>query len=43
VESPDGSIMQTHSKSTADGVQAALAAALLAACSVNLLLLCAWL
>jgi hypothetical protein len=35
--------MQTITKSTADGVGIVLATALLAACSVNLMLLCAWL
>jgi hypothetical protein len=43
VESPDVSIMQTIGKSSLDGVGSALAVALLAACSVNLMLLCAWL
>jgi hypothetical protein len=43
VESPDVSIMQTIAKSSADGVGIMLASALLAACSVNLMLLCAWL
>jgi hypothetical protein len=43
VESPDVSIMQTIAKSSAEGVRIALALALLAACSVNLMLLCAWL
>jgi hypothetical protein len=43
VESPDVSIMQTTAKSSVDGVGIALAVALLAACSVNLTLLCAWL
>ena len=43
MESPDVSIMQTIAKSSADGVQIGLAIALLAACSVNLMLLCAWL
>jgi hypothetical protein len=35
--------MQTVAKSSLDGVRMALAVALLAACAVNLLLLCAWL
>jgi cytochrome c-type biogenesis protein CcmH/NrfG len=35
--------MQTVAKSNVDGVRIALAVALLAACAVNLLLLCAWL
>jgi hypothetical protein len=43
VESPDVSVMQTVAKSSVDGVGSALAIALLAACSVNLMLLCAWL
>jgi hypothetical protein len=43
VESPDVSVMQVITKSTADGVGIVLAIALLAACSVNLVLLCAWL
>jgi hypothetical protein len=43
VESPDVSVMQVITKSTADGVGIVLAIALLAACSVNLALLCAWL
>jgi hypothetical protein len=43
VESPDVSVMQVMTKSTADGVGIVLAIALLAACSVNLVLLCAWL
>ena len=43
VESPDVWTMQGIAKSSVDGVRIALAIALLAACSVNLLLLCAWL
>jgi hypothetical protein len=43
VESPDVSVMQVISKSTVDGVGSVLAIALLAACSVNLVLLYAWL
>jgi hypothetical protein len=43
VESPDVSIMQVISKSTVDGVGIVLAIALLAACSVNLATLYAWL
>jgi hypothetical protein len=43
VESPDVSIMQVFSKSTAEGVGIVLAISLLAACSVNLVLLCTWL
>jgi hypothetical protein len=35
--------MQTIVKSSVDGIRIALAVALLAACTVNLLLLCAWL
>jgi hypothetical protein len=35
--------MQTVVKSSVDGIRIALAVALLAACAVNLLLLCAWL
>jgi hypothetical protein len=35
--------MQTIAKSSVDGVCIAPAVALLAACAVNLLLLCAWL
>jgi hypothetical protein len=43
VESPDVLPMQTIGKSSLDGVGSALAVALLAACSVNLMLLYAWL
>jgi hypothetical protein len=43
VESPDVWRMQTIVKSSVDGIRIALAVALLAACTVNLLLLCAWL
>ena len=43
VESPDVCLMQTVAKSSVDGVRIALAVALLTACAVNLLLLCAWL
>jgi hypothetical protein len=43
VESPDVWRMQTVVKSSVDGICIALAVALLAACAVNLLLLCAWL
>jgi hypothetical protein len=43
VESPDVLHMQTIGKSSLDGVGSALAVALLAACSVNLMLLYAWL
>jgi hypothetical protein len=47
VESPDVAVMHTITKtimkSPADGVGIVLATALLAACSVNLMLLCAWL
>jgi hypothetical protein len=43
VESPEVSIMQVFSKSTVDGVGIVLAIALLAACSVNLVTLYAWL
>jgi len=43
VESLDVSIMQVFSKSTVDGVGIVLAIALLAACSVNLVTLYAWL
>ena len=43
MESPDVSIMQVISTSTADGVGIVLAIGLLAACSVNLTLLYAWL
>jgi hypothetical protein len=43
VESPDVSGMQTISKASVDGVGIGLAIGLLAACSVNLALLCAWL
>ncbi len=45
VESPDVSLMQTVAKSIVDGMRIALAIALalLLACSVNVLLLYAWL
>ena len=43
MESLDVSIMQVISKSTVDGVGIVLAIALLAACSVNLVTLFAWL
>jgi hypothetical protein len=43
VESPDVSAMQVISKTTVEGIGIVLAMALLAACSVNLALLCAWL
>ena len=43
MESPDVLRMQTTAKSSVDGMGIALAMALLAACSVNLTLLCAWL
>ena len=43
MESPDVPIMQEISKSTVDGIGSVLVIALLAACSVNLVLLCAWL
>jgi hypothetical protein len=43
VESPDVLGMQTTAKSSVDGMGIALAMALLAACSINLTLLCAWL
>jgi hypothetical protein len=43
VESPDVSAMQRIATSSVEGVGIVLAMALLAACSINLMLLCAWL
>jgi hypothetical protein len=43
VESPDVLPMQTNATSSAEGVGIMLATGLLAACSVNLLLIYAWL
>jgi hypothetical protein len=43
MESPDIPVMEMMPKRAADGVQLALAIALFAACSTNLLLLSFWL
>jgi hypothetical protein len=43
VESPDVLGMQTTARSSVDGMSIALAMGLLAACSINLTLLCTWL
>jgi hypothetical protein len=42
-ESPDVVVMQAISTSRVEGVAIVLAVVLLVACSINLLLLCAWL
>jgi hypothetical protein len=43
MESPDGPVMNTMPRPAIDGLQLALAIALFAACSVNLVLLSFWL
>ena len=43
MESPDGPVMDTMSTPATDGLQLALAIALFAACSVNVVLISFWL